>query len=62
MSFEPGRYRRWKPHHDHGVRDHGRGEGRAGVASYKGGGPVFRGGGEKRGGGDKHGKHGKHGR
>lgn len=31
VKFEPGRYRRWKPeHHDRGVRDHGRGDGRWG--------------------------------
>ncbi len=74
-KLEPGRYRHWKaPHHDHGVRDHGRGEGRGGVkgASFGGGGPafkggpVFKGGGPAVKGGGKHdddgGKHGKHGK
>jgi hypothetical protein len=76
-TLEPGRYRRWKgPHHDNGVRDHGRGEGRGGVkgASFGGGGPAFRGapvvkgGGPAKGGGgkgddDRGGKHGgKHGK
>jgi hypothetical protein len=58
-KYEPGRYRRWKPEKgDHGVRDHGRGEGRHGAreASFKGGGDkgggsIFRGGGDKGGGG-----------
>jgi hypothetical protein len=55
--FEPGRYRRWKPEKgDHGVRDHGKGEGRHGAR------PAFFGGGDDGGRGGKHknGKHAKH--
>jgi hypothetical protein len=71
VSLQPGKYKRWKPaKHDHGVRDHGRGEGRWGGGDDRRDHRDGRGGDDRRGHdrdeddnhgrGGKHKKHGKH--